>query len=190
MTRRRVVIGISGASGPHYGIRLLEVLHDAADIETHLVVSRAARRTIELETGLTVSSVEKLADEAYKPDDLAAPMSSGSFVAEAMVVVPCSMKALSSIANGFADDLLTRAADVTLKEARPLVLLVRETPLSLIHIRNMLAAKEAGATILPPMPAFYQHPSTIDDLINHTVGKTLDALSIPHGLFDRWSGPA
>jgi len=185
---QRIVIGISGSSGPHYGIRLLEALRSVGSIESHLVVSRAARRTIELETDTTVAAVEKLADVAYRPEDLAAAISSGTFLTSGMVVAPCSMKTLAAIAIGYADDLLTRAADVTLKERRPLILLPREAPLSIIHIKNMLAAAEAGATILPPMPAFYGKPQTVADLIDHTIGKVLDLLGVNHDLSPRWQG--
>jgi polyprenyl P-hydroxybenzoate/phenylacrylic acid decarboxylase-like protein len=187
---QRIVIGISGASGPHYGIRLLEALRSIGSIESHLVVSRAARRTIELETDNTVAAVEKLADVAYRPEDLAAAISSGTFLTCGMVVAPCSMKTLAAIAIGFTDDLLTRAADVTLKERRPLILLPREAPLNSIHLRNMLAVAEAGATILPPVPAFYCKPQTVADLIDHTVGKVLDILGIDHNLSPRWAGAA
>jgi polyprenyl P-hydroxybenzoate/phenylacrylic acid decarboxylase-like protein len=185
---QRLVIGISGSSGPHYGIRLLEVLRPIGSVESHLVISRAARRTIELETDTTVTAVEKLADVVYRPEDLAAAISSGTFLTSGMVVAPCSMKTLAAIAHGYADDLLTRAADVTLKERRPLIVLPREAPLSVVHIKNMLAAAEAGATILPPAPAFYGRPQTIAELIDHTIGKVLDLLGIHHELSPRWPG--
>ena len=183
---RRIVVGISGASAPHYGIALLRTLRDRDDVETHLVVSDGARRTIAVETDLTVAEVTALADVAYRPADLAAPIASGSYPVDAMAVAPCSMRTLAAVAHGLSDTLLTRAADVALKERRPLVLLTRETPLSLIHLRNMTAAAEAGATILPPVPAFYHAPVTIEDLIAHTVGKTLDALGIANTTFARW----
>lgn len=187
---QRLVIGISGSSGPQYGIRLLEVLRAIGSVESHLVISRAARRTIELETDTTVMAVEKLADVVYRPEDLAAALSSGTFLTSGMVVAPCSMKNLAAVAHGYTDDLLTRAADVTLKERRPLILLPREAPLSVVHIKNMLAAAEAGATILPPVPAFYSRPQTIADLIDHTIGKVLDLLGIDHELSPRWPGAA
>lgn len=183
---RRVVVGISGASAPHYGIALLRTLREIADVETHLVISAGARRTIAVETDLTVAQVTALADVAYQPTDLAAPIASGSFPVAAMAVAPCSMRTLAAITHGLSDSLLTRAADVALKERRPLVLVTRETPLSLIHLRNMTAATEAGATILPPVPAFYHAPVTVQDLIDHTTGKILDALGIPNETFTRW----
>jgi polyprenyl P-hydroxybenzoate/phenylacrylic acid decarboxylase-like protein len=186
---RRLVVGISGSSAPHYGIALLRALHDVPAVETHLVLSAAAHRTIELETDVKVVEVEALADVVHDPDDLAASISSGSFLTGGMVVAPCSMRTLAAIAHGLADNLLTRAADVTLKERRPLVLVTRETPLSLIHLRNMVAVTEAGATILPPTPGFYHRPSSIDDLIDQTTGKVLDQLGIEHELFRRWTTP-
>jgi polyprenyl P-hydroxybenzoate/phenylacrylic acid decarboxylase-like protein len=187
---RRLVVGISGSSAPHYGIALLRALHEVRAVETHLVLSTAARRTIELETDVKVVEVEALADVVHDPDDLAASISSGSFLTAGMVVAPCSMRTLAAIAHGLADNLLTRAADVTLKERRPLVLVTRETPLSLIHLRNMVAVTEAGATVLPPTPGFYHRPTSIDDLIDQTTGKVLDQLGIEHQLFRRWSTPA
>jgi polyprenyl P-hydroxybenzoate/phenylacrylic acid decarboxylase-like protein len=186
--KRRIVVGISGATGPHYGIRLLEALGSVDSVESHLVISRGARRTIELETDMNVAAVEKLADVVYRPENLAAAISSGTFLTRGMVVAPCSMKTLSAIATGYTDELLTRAADVTLKEGRRLVLLCRETPLSVIHLKNMLAAAEAGAIILPPMPAFYFRPRSIDELIDHTIGKALDLLNIDHSFGYRWPG--
>ena len=185
--RPRLVVGITGASAPHYGIALLRALRDLGSVETHLVLSLGARTTVRLEAGLEPPEVEALADVVHAPDDLAAPISSGSFVTTGMVVAPCSMKALAGIAHGYADDLLGRAADVTLKERRRLVLVPRETPLSLVHLRNMVAVTEAGAVVLPPAPAFYHRPETIDDLLAHTVGKVLDQFGIEHDLFTRWS---
>jgi polyprenyl P-hydroxybenzoate/phenylacrylic acid decarboxylase-like protein len=183
--RRRLVVGISGSSAPQIGITLLGALREI-DVETHLVLSPGAHRTIELETDLTVSDVEKLADVVHGTGDLAASISSGSFLTMGMVVAPCSMRTLAAIATGNTSDLLTRAADVTLKERRPLVLVPRETPLNLVHIRNMETATLAGATILPPTPAFYHRPETIDDLLRHIAGKCLDQLRIEHDLFRRW----
>lgn len=188
MHSQRIVIGISGSSGPQYGIRLLEVLRSVGTVETHLVITHAARRTIELETDTTVAAVEKLANVVYRPQDLAAAVSSGTFLTNGMVVAPCSMKTLAAIALGYTDDLLTRAADVTLKERRRLILLPREAPLSVIHIKNMLAAAEAGAIILPPTPAFYCRPQSVADVIDHTIGKVLDLLGVEHDLSTRWSG--
>ena len=184
----RLVVGISGASGPQYGIRLLQALRDSGSVEVHLIVTAAAKRTIQLEAGIDPMTVDGLANAAYDPSDVAAAVSSGSFQTAGMVVIPCSMSALAAIAHGYSDDLLTRAADVTLKERRRLVLVPRETPLSLIHLRNMVAATEAGAVILPPVPAFYHSPRTIEDMLDHTVGKVLDQFEIEHGLFRRWRG--
>lgn len=184
--RRRLVVGISGASAPHYGIALLRRLAKIDFVETHLVISAGALRTIALETELHPSDVRALADVSYKPNDMAAAIASGSFLTAGMAIAPCSMKTLAAIAHGYSDNLIARAADVTLKERRPLVLLTRETPLSLIHLRNMTAVTEAGAIVLPPVPAFYHAPATIEDLIDHTVGKTLDQLEIAHDLFRRW----
>ncbi|HEY3685269.1 MAG TPA: UbiX family flavin prenyltransferase [Streptosporangiaceae bacterium] len=183
---RRIVVGITGASAPHYGIALLRRLRVIDDIETHLVVSAGARRTIAVETDLTVAGVTTLADVSYSPGDLAAPIASGSFPVDAMAVAPCSMRTLAAVAHGLSDNLLTRAADVALKERRKLVLVTRETPLSLIHLRNMTAVTEAGATVMPPVPAFYHAPVTVDDLIAHTTGRLLDTLDIPNTTFTRW----
>jgi polyprenyl P-hydroxybenzoate/phenylacrylic acid decarboxylase-like protein len=184
--RRRLVVGIAGSSAPQYGIALLRTLHSLASIETHLVLSTGAVRTIQLEAGLDPAEVCALADVVHDPQDLAAPISSGSFLTIGMVVAPCSMKTLAAIAHGYSDSLLSRAADVTLKERRRLVLVTRETPLSLVHLRNMVAVTEAGATVLPPMPAFYHHPQSIDDLVAQTVGKVLDQFGIEHRTFRRW----
>ena len=185
--RLRIVVGISGSSGPIYGVRTLEALA-AAGVETHLVISPAAQRTIILETHRTVEAVRALAHTVYDPLDMAAAISSGSFRTDGMVVAPCSMKSLAAIAYSFSGDLLARAADVTLKERRKLVLVPRETPLHLGHLRNMVRAAEIGAVILPPVPAFYHAPKTIDDLVDHTVGKILDQFGIDHTLFRLWDG--
>jgi polyprenyl P-hydroxybenzoate/phenylacrylic acid decarboxylase-like protein len=186
---RRLVVGISGSSAPHYGIALLRALGEVPRIETHLVLSPASHRTIELETDMKVVDVESMADVVHDPDDLAAAISSGSFLTMGMAVAPCSMRTLAAVAHGLEDNLLTRAAAVTLKERRPLVLVTRETPLSLIHLRNMVAVSEAGATVLPPTPGFYHRPSTIEDLIDQTTGKVLDQFGIEHELFRRWTTP-
>lgn len=186
---RRIIVGISGASGALYGIRLLEELRAAQGVQTHLVLSRAALRTIDLETGWTRARVEALADAVHDVDDLAAPIASGSFPAEAMVVAPCSMRTLSAISLSLADNLLTRAADVALKERRTLVLCVRETPLHAGHLRRMLEAAELGAVIAPPLVALYHKPATVDEVIDHGVGRLLDALNVPHSLYRRWEGP-
>jgi 4-hydroxy-3-polyprenylbenzoate decarboxylase len=188
MDSRRLVVGISGASGAMYGIRLLEVLAERPDIETHLVVSRAAGLIIAREVERTVKEIEQLADVAYRTDDLAAPIASGSFATDGMVIAPCSIKTLSAVANSYAANLLRRAADVTLKERRPLVLLVRETPLHLGHLRLMAQATEIGATILPPIPAFYSHPQSIGDLIDETLGRVLSHLGVENDLYTQWEG--
>ena len=185
---RRLVIGISGATGAIYGIRLLQVLKTAPEIETHLVLSNAAERTITFETEFTIREIRELADVAYNVKDIGATISSGSFKAEGMIVAPCSMKTLATVANSFSIDLLGRAADVTLKERRPLVLLVREAPLHLGHLRLMVQAAEMGAIIVPPVPAFYNFPKTLDDIVNHTVGRILDLFHIDVDIVKRWQG--
>lgn len=184
---QRLIVGISGASGTIYGIRLLEVLRDLP-VETHLILSDAARSVAELETEYTGAQIEALADVVYRNDDLAARISSGSFQTMGMVVAPCAIKSLSAIAHSHNDNLLTRAADVVLKERRRLVLVVRETPLHLGHLRLMSEATECGAVILPPMPSFYHHPRTIMDIVDQTIGKVLDQFGIEHQLFCRWAG--
>jgi polyprenyl P-hydroxybenzoate/phenylacrylic acid decarboxylase-like protein len=184
---QRLVVGLAGSSAPQLGEMFLRVCQRIEGIETHLVISGGARRSIELELGKDPSAVEKLASVAYDPADMGAAISSGSFLTLGMVVIPCSMGALAGIAAGTSTDLLRRAADVTLKERRPLVLVTRETPLSLIHLRNMQTVTEAGGTVLPPVPAFYHKPKTIDDLLLHTCGKVLDQLRIPNDVFRRWS---
>ena len=186
---RRLVVAITGASGPQFGIRLLQVLADDRSVEAHLILSDVAQRTLELEVGTTGAAVRELADVVYDPGDYAAAVSSGSFRTMGMVVAPCSMSTLGAIASGVSTSLVARAADVTLKERRPLVLLTRETPLNLIHLRNMVAVTEAGATVLPPAPAFYHGPETIEDLVDQTVGKVLDQFLVDHELFTRWRSP-
>lgn len=185
----RLVVGVTGASAPHLAIHLLTSLQRIDGIETHLVMSRAAHRTIELETGIRPADVAALADVCHQRGDIAGSIASGSFRTAGMVVVPCSMKTLAGIAHGYSDDLLTRAADVCLKERRRLVLVTRETPLSLVHLRNMTAVTEAGAVVLPPVPAFYHQPESVDDLLAHLTGKVLDQFGIDHDLFPRWQGP-
>ena len=187
---RRLIIGISGASGAVYGIRTLQTLRDIPDIETHLVLSPSAKRTILEETDWDVLAVEALADVVHSHRDIGAAIASGSFQTIGMLVAPCSIKSLSGIVNSFSDNLLTRAADVCLKERRRLVLLVRETPLHLGHIELLGKAARYGAVVLPPMPAFYNRPQTVDDIVNHTVGKALDQFEIPHQLFKRWKEAA
>lgn len=186
----RLVVGITGASGVIYGIRTLEVLQAVPDVETHLIMSRAARQTIALETDWDPAKVEGLADVVHRFGDIAAGPSSGSFGLDAMVVVPCSMKTLAAIAYSVTDNLLTRTADVTLKERRRLVVVARETPLHLGHIRAMAQLTEMGAIVAPPMPAFYHRPTSVDDIVNQTVGRILDLLGITPAeeLFARWSG--
>lgn len=186
MTPTRLIVGMSGSSAPHLGRAVLQALANVADVETHLILSAGARKTIELELGMPASEIEAMADVVYEHDNLAAPPSSGSFLTMGMVIVPCSMRTLAAIATGNTTDLLTRSADVCLKERRRLVLVTRETPLNLIHIRNMAAVTEAGATVLPPVPAFYHQPVTIDDLLNQTAGKVLDQFGIVHSLYRRW----
>ena len=188
--KRRIVVGISGASGAIYGIRLLEILQGIAEVETHLVLSPAARRTIPLETEFSVEQVEALAFRNYKSADIAASISSGSFRANSMIVAPCSMKTVSGIATSYSDNLLLRAADVMLKDRRPLVLLVRETPLHLGHLRLLVQATEIGAIIMPPVPAFYHRPTTLEEVIDQTVNRALDLLGVELAtdLFPRWSG--
>lgn len=185
--RPRLVVGLSGSSGPQLGIALLRALRSLGSIETHLVMSNGARQTVKLEADTDPAEVEALADVVHDPGDLAAAISSGSFRTLGMAVVPCSMRTLAAIATGVTGDLLSRAADVTLKERRPLVLVTRETPLNLVHIRNMETVTLAGATVLPPVPAFYHRPRSIDDLLDHTVGKVLDQFGVEHDLFTRWS---
>lgn len=187
ITPKRIVIGISGSSAPIYGIRLLQTLARSPDIETHLVMTESAELTVRLETKeWTRAKIEKLAHHVHSPNHLAAPISSGSFITHGMVVIPCSMKTLGNIAHGSGGDLLCRASDVTLKERRPLIIVPRETPLHLGHLRNMVAITEMGGIIAPPIPAFYHRPKTLNDLIDHSVGKVLDLLDIPHRLFKRW----
>ena len=188
--KQRLIVGISGASGAIYGIRLLEILQKLPEIDTLLIISKAAKRTIVLETDYKVDQVEKLANEVLPDHDIAASVSSGSYKTSGMVVIPCSIKTLSGIANSYADNLLVRAADVVLKEQRKLVLVLRETPLHLGHTQLMTRSIEIGATLLPAMPAFYHRPSTIDDLINQTVNRALDQFDIdlPEDLFERWAG--
>ncbi len=185
---KRIVIGISGASGAIYGIRLLEVLKETDGIETHAIISKGARVTIEYETHMQPEAVGELADKLHSEADLAACVSSGSFKTCGMIVAPCSMKSLSMIANSLNDNLLVRAADVTLKERRKLVLIPRETPLHLGHLRAMTVVTEMGGVILPPVPSFYHKPRTIEDIIDQTIGKALDQLDVPHNLFERWAG--
>ncbi|EPB6465580.1 UbiX family flavin prenyltransferase [Cronobacter dublinensis] len=187
---KKIIVGISGASGAIYGIWLLQTLQAVPEVETHLIMSQAARQTLALETDMTVRDVQALADVNHDARDIAASVSSGSFKTDGMIILPCSIKTLSGIVNSYTDGLLTRAADVVLKERRRLVLCVRETPLHLGHLRLMTQAAELGAVIMPPMPAFYHRPQTLDDVINQTVNRALDQLDItlPADLFTRWPG--
>lgn len=187
----RLIVGISGASGVIHGIRLLEVLRGVDDVEVHLVVSNAGKRTIALETDRSINEVEALADRCYQVGDIAAAVASGSFKTTAMVVVPCSMKTLSGIANSYADNLLIRAAEVTLKDHRRLVLVPRETPLHLGHLRLLVKVAEMGAVVMPPFPAFYHRPETVGEIVDQTVNRILDLLGIEleEDLFPRWVGP-
>lgn len=186
---RRVVVGITGASGAVYGVRALEVLRDLG-VETHLVVTKPGELTLDLEMGRSLVDVAPLATEAHACDDLTASIASGSFATAGMVVVPCSIRSLSAIANSYAHNLLARAADVTLKEGRPLVLVVRETPLHLGHLRLMVQAAELGAIIFPPMPAFYALPQSLEDLVDQTVGRVVDRLGFPNCYYRPWTGEA
>ena len=184
----RLVVGISGSTGSIYGIRLLEILRSVPEMETHLIISAPAKRTILEETDCSVKDVERLATHVYDNKDIGAALASGSFKTAGMVIAPCSIKTVSALANCHADTLICRAGDVTLKEGRPLVVVVRETPLHIGHLRQLLALAEIGAVILPPMPAFYNRPKTLDDIVNHTVGRILDRLGIPHELAPEWTG--
>jgi 4-hydroxy-3-polyprenylbenzoate decarboxylase len=184
----RLVVGITGASGSIYGIRLLEVLRTTTDVELHLVISAAGKRTLVEETDYRVADVEALAHQHYEVKDIGATLASGSFRTAGMVIAPCSIKTAGAIAACYSDGLIARAADVTLKEGRPLILLVRETPLHLGHLRVLTSLAEMGAVVLPPVPAFYHKPKGLDDVINHTVARVLDRLSLPHTLADEWKG--
>src|SRR5262249_34559394 len=186
MPARRLLVGISGASGSIYGIRLLETLRRIDGYETHLVLSASGKRTLVEETDYSVKDVEALAHVVHDNRDVGAGPASGSFKTMGMVIAPCSIKTVAALATGYGDTLMARAGDVTLKEGRPLVVVVRETPLHLGHLRQMLALAEMGAVILPPVPAFYHRPKTIRDLVDHTVGRVLDRLGIAHGLVTEW----
>ena len=183
--KNRIVVGISGASGVIYGVRLLELLRET-DFETHLVLSNAGRLNIEIETDYDPDDVEAMADYTYDHKDMAASLSSGSFLTQGMVVAPCTIKSLSGIANSYNENLLVRAADVTLKEKRKLALVIRETPLHIGHLRLMTQAAEMGAHLLPPVPSFYHQPKTLQDIIDQTIGKVFDYMGVEHDLFKRW----
>jgi 4-hydroxy-3-polyprenylbenzoate decarboxylase len=185
MRKKRIIIGITGASGVIYGIEMLKAL-TKKDLETYLIISGSGKENIILETEYSLRDVESMADKVYENADLYAPLASGSFLTDGMIVAPCTIKTLSAIANSYSENLLVRAADVTLKEKRKLVLLVRETPLHKGHLRLMSMAADMGAHILPPIPSFYNHPETIDDIIHQTIGKVFDYFEIEHDLFERW----
>ncbi|MEO6959819.1 MAG: UbiX family flavin prenyltransferase [Burkholderiaceae bacterium] len=186
-TSRRFVIGITGATGATYAVRLLYALRGVPDVETHLVISPPGMLTIQQELGLTRHDVLALADEAYSFRDVGSVLASGSFTTMGMVVAPCSMRTLAAVAHGLSDNLITRAADVTLKERRPLVMMVRETPLNLAHLRNMIAVTEMGGIIFPPLPAFYHHPGSIDEMVEHTVARVLELFGV-HVPGPHWAG--
>lgn len=185
--RRRIIVALTGATGSILGIKTLIALRNL-NIETHLVVSKWAEATIKYETDYTIPNIRSLADHFYNINDMSAPIASGSFRVDGMIVVPCSVKTLASINLGICDDLISRAADVILKERRRLVLAVRETPLSTIHLQNMLSVTQAGAIIFPPVPAFYIKPSSVEDLIDHSVGRMLDLFDLDTAAFERWEG--
>ena len=185
----RIIVGITGASGAIYGVRSLQLLKEKG-FETHLIISDAGKQVIEMETDYKVRDVEAMASCTHDDGDLAAPVASGSYLTGGMIIAPCTMKTLSGVANSYAGNLIERAADVTMKEKRKLVLVVRETPLHMGHLRLMSQAAEMGAHILPPIPAFYHRPATIDDIVNQTIGKILDFLGIEHALFKRWQEEA
>jgi 4-hydroxy-3-polyprenylbenzoate decarboxylase len=185
---RRLVIAITGATGAVYGVRLLQHLAAAPGIETHLVISDAASLTLHQEVGMQRRDVEALAHVVHKNRDIGAAIASGSFQSDGMVVAPCSMKTLASVAHGLSDNLIARAADVVLKERRRLVLMVRETPFNLAHLRNMTAVTEMGGIIFPPLPSFYHRPASIDEMVDHTVARVIDLFGIEHALAPRWGG--
>jgi len=185
--RKRIIVAMTGATGATLGIQLLLALR-RLNIETHLILSHWAESTIRYETSYTPSNIRALADYSYSPHDQSAPISSGSFLTAGMIVVPCSMKTLAAINAGYGDDLIARAADVVLKERRRLVLAVRETPLSEIHLRNMLGVTRAGAVVCPPMPAWYTRPASVEDLVEQMVGRMLDLFGVETGGFQRWEG--
>jgi 4-hydroxy-3-polyprenylbenzoate decarboxylase len=184
---RRLIVGMTGSTGAIFGVRFLEALKNA-DVETHLIISKWAQRTIEHETNYTLEQVRALASVVHSQGDMGATISSGSFLTEGMVVIPCSVRTLGGIANGYGEHLVHRAADVILKERRRLVLVVRETPLSEVHLENMLKLARMGVVMLPPMPAFYNHPQTVDDVVHHIVGRVLDQFGIPAPFEKRWDG--
>ncbi|MBA5604744.1 UbiX family flavin prenyltransferase [Duganella sp. FT3S] len=185
---RRLIIAITGATGAVYGVRLLRHLQAMPGVETHVIVSEAAVLTLQQETGMTRRAVEALADVVHKTRDVGASIASGSFQSDGMVIAPCSMKTLAAVAHGLSDNLIARAADVVLKERRRLVLMVRETPFNLAHLRNMTAVTEMGGIIFPPLPSFYHQPRSIDEMVDHTVARVIDLFGIDHALAPRWTG--
>ena len=186
--RPRLIIGITGATGVIYAVRLLQVLRESTQIETHLIISEAGIMSLHQEVGMKKKELEALADVIYNVRDIGAAIASGSFQTMGMIVAPCSMKTLASVGLGLSENLISRAADVTLKERRRLVMLVRETPLNLAHLRNMTAVTEMGGIIFPPVPSFYQHPATIAEMVDHSVGRVLDLFNISHQLTPEWLG--
>ena len=189
-SKKRLIVGMTGATGSIYGLRILEVLRESVDWETHLIVSDAGMLNAWQEYKLAKKDVQKLADVVHNVRDVGASIASGSFVTEGMIIAPCSMKTLSGVAHAFSDNLITRAADVVLKERRRLVLITREAPLNLAHLRNMVSVTEMGGVIFPPVPAFYSRANTIDDIVNHTVGRVLDLFGVQHDKVTRWQGLA
>lgn len=187
-SRRRLIVAITGASGALYGVRLLEVLREIPDIETHLVVSDSGLLNLQQELHMNRTQLEALADIAHHAHNVGATIASGSFQSDGMVVAPCSMRTLAAVAHGLSDNLITRAADVMLKERRRLILMVRETPFNLAHLRNMTSVTEMGGIIYPPLPCFYHRPQTITEMIDHTVSRVIDLLGVPHQLAPRWDG--
>ena len=188
MSGQRLIVAITGATGAVYGVRLLQVLRETPDVETHLLISDAGVLNLHQELDLGRKDVEALVDVVHNVRDIGASIASGSFQSDGMVIAPCSMKTLAAVAHGLSDNLISRAADVVLKERRRLILMVRETPFNLAHLRNMTAVTEMGGIIFPPLPGFYQRPQTIDEMVDHTVGRVLDLLTIPHALTPRWPG--
>lgn len=185
---RRLIVAITGATGSIYGVRLLQVLREIKDVETHLMISDAGMLNLHQELSMKRKDVEALADVVHSVRDIGACIASGSFQSEAMIVAPCSMKTLASVAHGLSDNLIARAADVVLKERRRLILMVRETPFNLAHLRNMTAVTEMGGIIFPPLPGFYHHPQSIAEMVDHTVGRVLDLCAVPTALTPRWNG--
>ena len=188
MTSKRLILGVTGATGVVYAVRLLEVLRETTEIETHLVVSEAGLMSLQQEVGMKKKQLEAMADVVYNVKNIGAAIASGSFQTMGMIIAPCSMKTLASVALGLSENLISRSADVTLKERRRLVMMVRETPLNLAHLRNMTSVTEMGGIIFPPVPSFYQHPASIAEMVDHSVGRVLDLFDIPHQLTPEWLG--